>query len=184
MTDSRSRGLASTSPLLCLRLTVPSGRLSANRVAFAPRIPRSSRVIHEKRKQSREKGSREDRKQACQTDTTLLVSLGKVGKRSKTTRCHSLFSQNSQRRRLNRLEGTTVHSFFFSLSLSFLSLSLSLSIFFLVILFSSFLFFFFYVSARNIMRGKKFLVSSGNKATRRTSGQESVTFDESPASRK
>ena len=183
MTDSRSRGLASTSPLLCLRLTVPSGRLSANRVAFAPGIPRSSRVIHEKRKQSREKGSREDRKQACQTDTTLLVSLGKVGKRSKTTRCHSLFSQNSQRRRLNRLEGTTVHSFFFSLSLSFLSLSLSL--YFLschfVFLFSLF---FFYVSARNIMRGKKFLVSSGNKATRRTSGQESVTFDESPASRK
>lgn len=121
MTDSRSRGLASTSPLLCLRLTVPSGRLSANRVAFAPGIPRSSRVIHEKRKQSREKGSREDRKQAYQTDTTFLVSLGKVGKRSKTTRCHSLFSQNSQRRRLKRLEGTTVHFFFFSLSLYFLS---------------------------------------------------------------
>ena len=183
MTDSRSRGLASTSPLLCLRLTVPSGRLSANRVAFAPGIPRSSRVIHEKRKQSREKGSREDRKQACQTDTTLLVSLGKVGKRSKTTRCHSLFSQNSQRRRLNRLEGTTVHFFFFSLSFSLLSLSLSLFSF-LSFCFPLFFFFFFYVSARNIMRGKKFLVSSGNKATRRTSGQESVTFDESPASKK
>lgn len=173
MTDSRSRGLASTSPLLCLRLTVPSGRLSANRVAFAPGIPRSSRVIHEKRKQSREKGSREDRKQAYQTDTTFLVFLGKVGKRSKTTRCHSLFSQNSQRRRLKRLEGTTVHFFSLSLSLYFLSCHF----------FSSFLFF-FYVSARNIMREKKFLVSRGNKATRRTSGQESVTFDESPASRK
>lgn len=174
MTDSRSRGLASTSPLLCLRLTVPSGRLSANRVAFAPGIPRSSRVIHEKRKQSREKGSREDRKQAYQTDTTLLVSLGKVGKRSETTRCHSLFSQNSQRRRLKRLEGTTVHFFFFlSFSLYFLSCHF-------VFLFSLF----FYVSARNIMREKKFLVSSGNKATCRTSDQESVTFDESPASRK
>lgn len=162
MTDSRSRGLASTSPLLCLRLTVPSGRLSANRVAFAPRIPRSSRVIHEKRKQSREKGSREDRKQACQTDTTLLVSLGKVGKRSKTTRCHSLFSQNSQRRRLNRLEGTTVHFFFFSLSFSLLSLSLSLFSF-LSFCFPLFSFFFSMSLRETLCEGKSSWFPAGIK---------------------